>query len=527
MEDDGMRKELKILFIIFIVALAVRLVFVDDLFTGDAIDTVGPARNFVEAGRAAVYSTQLNVTGLGYYIDDGLYFNFTHPPMRVALYALWTVMFGFSALPMLPILFGLMSLVFIYLIGKELYSEKVGMIAAAMAAVLRYHVYASVIGFGDNFLVLAVAASLYFFLMYARTSKLLYAIPSAAFLAAAFLTKFSILSVLPVFFVVVFLFSKNRPKAYVVAALMIALSMVAVFLSFPLVEYLTGVSSSVVNFFETYVKVLLAASHGSQPFLQEKAFYVLSYAWQLTPFFAVLLVFALAKLKRDKSFYFLASWLVLSFIVGFASSGQDFQRFMVIASVPAFLLVAKLVEGLFESSGIPLKPAAAIMALSACAAFAAAMLLGLSDMSAYYSPLTVAAFFAASVLIAFHPKRNAILLGAAVGISVFFLVGTSFIVSANSSAVSQIVDEVQNRGYPYNELWTTRDISLYLAPEGQPSFLQRPMLDIDFIKENVTYFAYYSMYEEDKILAVSELCEDNPFFAVVNGKKVGLVCRMR
>ena len=80
--------------------------------------------NFVEIGRAAVYATTDTQASSVSHIEDGLYFNFTHPPMKTLLYSLWAVAFGFNAFMIfLPIVFGLLSIVFIYLIGKHLYSE--------------------------------------------------------------------------------------------------------------------------------------------------------------------------------------------------------------------------------------------------------------------------------------------------------------------------------------------------------------------------------------------------------------------
>ena len=106
-------KQFHILLIILFIAFLVRATFIGTYFTGDAIDTVGPARNYVEIGRAAVYATNTSEKATFGYIDDGLYFNFTHPPMRVVLYSLWATMFGFSNVIMilLPIIFGLLSIV--------------------------------------------------------------------------------------------------------------------------------------------------------------------------------------------------------------------------------------------------------------------------------------------------------------------------------------------------------------------------------------------------------------------------------
>ena len=189
---------MKKLVAILILALVIRSAFFGTYFTGDAIDTAGPARNFAEIGRAAVYSTSETSNGEMTYIDDGLFFNFTHPPMRTLLYSLWASIFGFNAFMIfLPIIFGLLSIVFIYLIGRHLYSEKVGVIAALLAALLRYHFYASSIAFGDNFLMLTTAASVFFFLKYLRGKKNIYLSLFVIMTVLGFLTKLSALAILP------------------------------------------------------------------------------------------------------------------------------------------------------------------------------------------------------------------------------------------------------------------------------------------------------------------------------------------
>src|SRR3989338_8135732 len=238
--------EMKKLVAILILALVIRSAFFGTYFTGDAIDTAGPARNFAEIGRAAVYSTSETSNGEMTYIDDGLFFNFTHPPMRTLLYSLWASIFGFNAFMIfLPIIFGLLSIVFIYLIGRHLYSEKVG-----------------------------------------------------------FLTKLSALAILPALLVIAYL-HRDRVKfsksfLFIVSAGV--LSLLAIYFSFPINEALTGVSNDEFNFFDSYVKSFMTARTGYQETGYEKIFYMSSFAWQLTPFFAALMLIALARLKRDKPF---------------------------------------------------------------------------------------------------------------------------------------------------------------------------------------------------------------------------------
>ncbi|KHO47464.1 MAG: oligosaccharyl transferase STT3 subunit [archaeon GW2011_AR5] len=514
---------MKKLVAILILALVIRSAFFGTYFTGDAIDTAGPARNFAEIGRAAVYSTSETSNGEMTYIDDGLFFNFTHPPMRTLLYSLWASIFGFNAFMIfLPIIFGLLSIVFIYLIGRHLYSEKVGVIAALLAALLRYHFYASSIAFGDNFLMLTTAASVFFFLKYLRGKKNIYLSLFVIMTVLGFLTKLSALAILPALLVIAYL-HRDRVKfsksfLFIVSAGV--LSLLAIYFSFPINEALTGVSNDEFNFFDSYVKSFMTARTGYQETGYEKIFYMSSFAWQLTPFFAALMLIALARLKRDKPFYILACWLGITFLIAFLSSGQDFQRLMIIGIAPAIILSAKLVSELWRND-------MQYIIFGATVALLLAYLTGLNDMLPYYSPTSVAFFFVLATVFIFVPKNRQLLIGAATGLSIFFLFGTSFLITMNSSATSQLIDAVRERDYPYTELWSDRDISLYLAPSGQASFLRRPELNEKFLRERqVKYLAFYSMYEEEKIINISKLCEDEPFFAIVNSRKVGITCKI-
>lgn len=517
-------KSFHILLIILFIAFLVRATFIGTYFTGDAIDTIGPARNYVEIGRAAVYATGSSEKVRFGYIDNGLYFNFTHPPMRVVLYSLWASMFGFSnvIIIFLPIIFGLLSILFIYFIGKEIYSERVGLIAVVISAVIRYHFYGSIIGFGDNFLMFTVAASVYFFYIYLKTTKIIYVLPFTIFTALGFLTKLSVLTTIPIFVVMLFLFKDKIKLTRSVFFLVLAVvaSLLALYFSYPITEHFTGVQNEEFNFFDSYVGTFFAATKGYQDLMYEKAFYVLSYAWQFTPFFAALVVLSAVRLKRDKSYYTLLSWLIITFLIGFVSSGQDFQRFMIIAIAPGVLLVARYVSDL---TGNQLK----YIMISGIAIFALAYVTGLSDMAPYYSHLLVVFFFLLAIVISFLPKNRQLLLGASIGLSLFFLFGTTFLVNINSATVQQITNQVKERNYPYYDLWTDRDISMYLAPEGEPSFFRSPVLNEDFIKtHNVTYIAIYSIYKENHILDISRLCEDKPFFTKINGRSVGLTCKI-
>src|SRR3989338_3927515 len=163
----------------------------------------------------------------------------------------------------------------------------------------------------------------------------------------------------------------------------------------------------------------MAARVGYQDIAYEKAFYASSFLWQMTPFFAALLLIALIRLKRNKAYLILSSWLIITFLIGFASNGQDFQRLMIIAIAPAIILVAHYI------SDIKWNKDRLYILFGMAATFMLAYLTGLNDMLPHYNISVVAFFFLIAGIFIFLPKNKQVLIGASVGLSVFFVIGTS------------------------------------------------------------------------------------------------------
>src|SRR3989338_8286998 len=196
--------------------------------------------------------------------------------MRTLLYSLWAVLFGFNSLMiLLPIIIGILSIFFIYLTGRQLYSEKTGLIAALLAALIIYHFYSSTIAFGDNLLMLTVAASMYFFCRYIATKRSVYLAPFFIFFILGFLTKLSAIAIIPVLLATAFILNEKIKfkTSFLAVAAVVSLSFLAVYFSYPITESLTGVSNQDFNFFESYIKTFMAARVGYQDIAYEKAFY--------------------------------------------------------------------------------------------------------------------------------------------------------------------------------------------------------------------------------------------------------------
>lgn len=89
-----------------------------------------------------------------------------HPPLYYVLLDLWTDLFGRSE-PMVRLLsaiFGIAAIPMLYLVGKELYDERVGVVAAGILALSRFHIRFSQTARMYSLFVFATLLSMYWLL---------------------------------------------------------------------------------------------------------------------------------------------------------------------------------------------------------------------------------------------------------------------------------------------------------------------------------------------------------------------------
>lgn len=122
-----------------------------------------------------------------------------HPPLVFAVQYIFFKIFGdnlfASRLPF--VLAGLLSTFAIFLLGKILFNEKVGLLSAATLSLMSYHIWISRIGFLEGFVILFSILSLYFFARAKNNPK--FYIPWGIVLGAGILSKYTFLFLLPVF----------------------------------------------------------------------------------------------------------------------------------------------------------------------------------------------------------------------------------------------------------------------------------------------------------------------------------------
>ena len=97
-----------------------------------------------------------------------------HPPLYLILAHFWIKLFGTSefATRFLSVIFGVASIPVIYLVGKELFDRKIGLISAFLMAISQFQIYYSQDFKFYSLYVLLALASYYFFIIALRNRKI-------------------------------------------------------------------------------------------------------------------------------------------------------------------------------------------------------------------------------------------------------------------------------------------------------------------------------------------------------------------
>jgi len=96
-----------------------------------------------------------------------------HPPLYYVLLHCWILAFGESdvAIRLLSAIFGIFAIPMVYLVGRTIFSEEVGLIAALILAVSPFNVYYAQEARMYSLLVLLTLLSMYFFILLMRGTK--------------------------------------------------------------------------------------------------------------------------------------------------------------------------------------------------------------------------------------------------------------------------------------------------------------------------------------------------------------------
>lgn len=142
-----------------------------------------------------------------------------HPPLVFLIQHLFIKIFGENtfAFRLPSAIFGVLSVYILYLIGRRLFSENVGLLAAASLAVTVNHVYISRIGLQESYAIFFMLLATHFFLksltnaggMRANTENSSAFIWTGVALGLGFLTKYNTFIMVPIFLVYLLIYRRD------------------------------------------------------------------------------------------------------------------------------------------------------------------------------------------------------------------------------------------------------------------------------------------------------------------------------
>lgn len=132
-----------------------------------------------------------------------------HPPLVFLIQHVFMRIFGEHAWAFrLPsALFGIASVLLLYLIGKELYSKNAGLVAAGLLAITVNHVYISRIGLQESYVIFFILLASYLFLRAQKNDR--YYLWTGATVGLGFITKYNAFVLAPIFLTYLVLFNST------------------------------------------------------------------------------------------------------------------------------------------------------------------------------------------------------------------------------------------------------------------------------------------------------------------------------
>ena len=271
-----------------------------------------------------------------------------HPPGYFALLWVWGHLFGFSEISVrLPsLIFGLLTIYMTFLIGKELFSKKVGLLAALFLTVAPLHIYYSQEARMYSLAAFAVASATFFLIKLIKEEKwgrVGYVLSIGLLLYSDYLTYF----ILPVHIMFIFIFHRKILKLYILNLIIGFIFIIPWLMIFPkqfaggqaTAGIITGWKevvggASIENLLLLPIKIITGRIN-----FDNNLSYVLTFVILAFPF--ILSVIKLLKLKQDFRQFLLWFWLILppfmAFLISFFIPVFSYFRFIFI--LPAFYLL--------------------------------------------------------------------------------------------------------------------------------------------------------------------------------------------
>jgi len=525
------KREIVFLLLIILLAVSLRTVGMDRNLIFDEVDWATGIKNyFLGNGLVDYYIADANTVHAHIDTEYGsLLLWYAHPPLGTLSYLSSLHIFGIEnfAFRVVPVFFGLLTILATFLLGNEMYSKKVGLVAALLMAFSRYHIIASqAIDIDGAILTFFATASVLFFVMFKKRGRTSYFLASLLFIFLAVNTKLSgILIIIPIL-IYSFYADRNLKKTLREGAFFAVTAILAVCSIFLATYAMTGSYDYFSEIF-SHAAGIIPTEYGLAELTFDKLFFISQITWQLTPFIAILLLLALLNVKKNSSYIILTAWILFMFFIYFLPYATEKQRYFSIALPPIFIIASKYITDLFGK----LEHRYKYCAISAISIFIIAVMFGVNDIMAFYNPVPLLIFYLIAVAFLVLPEkmRSAFLIGGAIGLTAFMLTGLNSWPVAESYAVNTLSEKVQDFGYNYDEVYCNKDIKFYLTPIEEIMYdttIPSKYLDIKYISEsNIEYIAFYSVRDENRILSISDHCKEK-YLLNLNNHIIGLTCKL-
>jgi 4-amino-4-deoxy-L-arabinose transferase-like glycosyltransferase len=289
-------------------------------------------------GDESIYSGQAaSLLGNEEFVKNFAIFR-AHPLLLQSLVSIFFTMFGIhdTTARIVPVIFGTLTVFLTYLISKELFNKKIGIISSLVLAILPFHVVFSRQVLVDVPLSFFVVLFLYFITMYRKTGTSLYCYLTGASCGLCFLSKEVGIITIPIFMVYVFL-TRGLKLKKIYSFLFGVIST-----TFPYFFFILS-RQDAANAFEQYAMFQLERYGHGLSFKYYSILFneALGYALSILCIISVVLI--VIESKRSKSRFYIDQVLLLVIVLSAFFSFYQFlpatgDRFMVTLVPPAVIL---------------------------------------------------------------------------------------------------------------------------------------------------------------------------------------------
>ena len=283
--------------------------------------------------------TNYRINAFGQNLPVPKYYNqplYHIPPLFVYMIAISYYLLGIkiSSAAIIPLLFGSISCLVVYIIGAELFNKKVGILAAFLNAVSSFQWVASTRIWNDIVLAFFVSLTFYFFYTGIENDDTKKMILAGLFGGIALLIKQSAILIFPAILLYVLMTRKTIKALFTKKIALFIIISAVIFL--PWMIWVKSVYGVPWHMPQKSAEVFINYKWFS--LVTNRPWYYLIISLPLTVPFYLFSYMGLATLKRDKSLIFLSCWFI-TFLAFFTIYPSGELRFL-IPSLPALDIIA-------------------------------------------------------------------------------------------------------------------------------------------------------------------------------------------